>query len=139
MLALLEYMYIEINCSSSSYNFWLNASLQKQLSSSQPLNYCVHFNAQFLQMDACSNLVGYKDNKSVFQSSWSLLNRHQSFVLRTLLLSRKEISALSLLSTLFQIHALPTGNKRKWVLQVLYQITMVTDFSLIKMLSNFLK
>ena len=49
VIALLEYMYIEINRGSSSFHCSHVASLQKQWASSQSLNYYVYVSAQFLQ------------------------------------------------------------------------------------------
>ena len=49
VIALLEYMYNEINCGSSSFYCSHVTSLQKQWPSSQSLNYYVHVSEQFLQ------------------------------------------------------------------------------------------
>lgn len=44
-------MYYEINRGSSSFNYSLEASLQKRRSLSLSLNYYVHVSAQFLRMN----------------------------------------------------------------------------------------
>ena len=75
--------------------------------------YYVHVRAHFLQTNnLVSNCVviawlvnpsqeGSRDNKSVFQSSGFFQNnKHQSFVLHSLLFPKKEISSLSLISIL---------------------------------------
>ena len=48
VIALLEFMYIEINCGSFSFYCSHVATIKKKWPSSQSLNYYVHVSAQFL-------------------------------------------------------------------------------------------
>lgn len=96
-------IYIEINCGSSSFNCSLIiASLKKQWTSSQSLNYYVQVTTHFLQtndlvLKFCCNCPAYcfsqersRDNEPVFQFFSSLLDKSQSFLLHILLNLKKE-------------------------------------------------
>ena len=109
MIALLKYISIKICHGSYSFDCLLKALLQKRWSSSPSLNCYIHLSVESFHLvlkfcDAClagrSHQEGSRDNKSVFKSSWSFLNKHQSFALHILLLFEKRMCALSLISAL---------------------------------------
>ena len=119
MIALLKYISIKICHGSYSFDCLLKALLQKRWSSSPSLNCYIHLSVESFPTnhlvlkfcDAClagrSHQEGSRDNKSVFKSSWSFLNKHQSFALHILLFSEKRICALSLISALLRMSVLP--------------------------------
>ena len=112
MIELLKYISIKICHGSYSFDCLLKALLQKRWSSSPSLNCYIHLSVESFPTnhlvlkfcDAClagrSHQEGSRDYKSVFKSSWSFLNKHQSFALHILLLFEKRICALSLISAL---------------------------------------
>ena len=114
MIALLKYISIKICHGSYSFDCLLKALLQKRWSSSPSpsLNCYIHLSVESFPTnhlvlkfcDAClagrSHQEGSRDYKSVFKSSWSFLNKHQSFALHILLLFKKQICALFLISAL---------------------------------------
>ena len=90
MIALLEYMYIEINRGSSSFYCLYVASSQKQWPSSQSLSYYVHVSAQFLQT-----------NEIFAAIAWLFTLTRKDVGMHILLVLDKTISALSLITALF--------------------------------------
>ena len=116
VIALLEFMCIEINRGSSSFYCSHVAPLKKKWPSSQSLNYCVHVSAQFLQTNemfaafAWLFVLTRKDvgTSSPFSISFlSFSNDYQSFTFHILLVVIKTASALSLITALFQISTSP--------------------------------
>ena len=117
VIALLEYMYNEINCGSSSFYCLHVTSRQKQWPSSQSLNYYVHMSEQFLQRNELFSTLAWLfvlTRKDVGATSpftifffFSFSNKNQSFSFHILLVLKKTISALSLTTALFQISTLP--------------------------------
>ena len=91
MIALLEYMYIEINRGSSSFYCSHACGLStKQWLSSQSLSYYVHVSAQFLQT-----------NEIFAAIAWLFTLTRKDVGMHILLVLDKTISALSLITALF--------------------------------------
>ena len=100
VIALLEFMYIEINRGSPSFYCSHVAPLKKKWPSSQSLNYYVHVSVQFLQTKemfaafAWLFILTGKDlgTSSPFSISFlSFSNDYQSFAFHVLLVLKKNI------------------------------------------------
>ena len=99
MIALLEYMYNEINRGSPScYCSHVTSSLQKRWPPSQFLNYYVHVSAQFLQTNelfAAFAWLFFLTRKDVGTTSlftfffFSFSNENKSFAFHSLLVLKK--------------------------------------------------
>ena len=126
MMAMLNYMWIEIDHASFSLNCLRKVLLQKYWSSTQSLNYYVHVSTLLFKVMRLSQnfseiawlvVLARKDPRKQAHFFLVLLipwNKYHSFVWHIMLLFfKREINTLFLISTLFWISILPRGNKSK--------------------------
>ena len=146
MMAMLNYMWIEIDHASFSLNCLRKVSLQKYWSSTQSLNYYVHVSTLLFKVMRLSQNFSeiawllfwpgrIQGNKHIFfLCCWSPWNKYHSFVWHTMLLFlKREISTFFLISTLFWISILPRGNKskkhRRCKIKPLWYVAMCLDMN----------